>query len=58
MKLLKLLFQNHVFFFEFLHDEAAAVVPNGPKTFFAKGIATLINGQANLLNNDSKNPPD
>ena len=35
--------------------EAAAVIPNGAKTFFAKGIATFINGPANLLN---KNPTD
>ena len=28
------------------------------KHFFAKGIATFINGPANLLNNDPKNPPD
>ena len=34
--------------------EAAAVIPNGAKTFFAKGIATFINGPANLLNNDLK----
>ena len=38
--------------------EAAAVIPNGAKTFFAKGIATFINGPANLLNNDPKDPPD
>ena len=38
--------------------EGAAVIPNGAKTFYAKGIATLINGPANLLNNDPKNPPD
>ena len=38
--------------------EAAAVIPNGSKTFFAKGIATFINGTANLLTNDSKNPAD
>ena len=38
--------------------EAAAVIPNGAKTFFAKGIATFINGPASLLNNDPKNPPD
>ena len=38
--------------------EAAAVIPNGAKTFFAKGIATLINGPAKLLNKDPKNPPD
>ena len=28
------------------------------KQFFAKGIATFINGPASLLNNDPKNPPD
>ena len=38
--------------------EAAAVIPNGAKTIFAKGIATFINGPASLLNNDPKNPPD
>ena len=38
--------------------EAAAVIPNGAKTFFAKGIATFTNKPANLLNNDPKNPPD
>ena len=38
--------------------EAAAVIPNGAKTCFAKGIATFIIGQANLLNSDPKNPPD
>ena len=40
--------------------EVAAVIPNGAKTFakgIAKGIATFINGPANLLNNDPKNPP-
>ena len=37
---------------------AAVVVPNGAKTFFAKGIATFVYGPANLLNNDPKNPPD
>ena len=26
--------------------------------FFAKGIATFIDGPANLLNSDPKNPPD
>ena len=34
--------------------EAAAVIPNGAKTFSATGIATFINGTANLLNNDPK----
>ena len=38
--------------------EAAAVIPNGAKTFFAKGTATFINGPANFLNKDPKNPPD
>ena len=38
--------------------EAAAVIPNGAKIFFAKGTATFINGPANLLNKDPKNPPD
>ena len=28
------------------------------KPFFAKGIATFINGPGNLLNNDPKNPPN
>ena len=34
------------------------IIPNGAKTFFAKGIATFINWPASLLNNDPKNPPD
>ena len=38
--------------------EATAVIPNGAKTFLAKGIATFINGPTNLLNSDPKNPPD
>ena len=38
--------------------EAAAVIPNRAKIFFAKGAATLINGPANLFNNDPKNYPD
>ena len=38
--------------------EAASVIHNGPKIFFAKGIAAFINGPANLLNNDLKNLPD
>ena len=33
-------------------------IPNGAKIFFAKETATLINGSANLLNNDPKNHPD
>ena len=38
--------------------EAAAVIPNEAKMFFAKGAATFISGPANLLHNDPKNPPD
>ena len=38
--------------------EAAAVILNGAKTFFAKGITSFINGPANLLTNDPKCPPD
>ena len=38
--------------------EAAAVILNGAKTFFAKGIATFLNRLANLLNNNPKNLPD
>ena len=38
--------------------ETAAVIPNGAKIFFANGTATFVNGAANLLDNDSKNPPD
>ena len=38
--------------------ETAAVIPNGAQTIFAKGIAIFINGPANLINNDPKNPPD
>ena len=38
--------------------DIAAVRPNGANTFLANGIATFINGPANLLNNLPKNPPD
>ena len=38
--------------------DIAAVKPNGAHTFLANGIATFINGPANLLNNLPKNPPD
>ena len=38
--------------------EAAAVIPNGAKKIFATGIATFINGPANLLNKDPKTTPD
>ena len=38
--------------------DIAAVKPNGANTFLTNGIATFINGPANLLNNLPKNPPD
>ena len=38
--------------------DIAAVTPHGANTFLANGIATFINGSANLLNNLPKNPPD
>ena len=38
--------------------EGVAAIPNGAKTFFAKAITTFINGPANLLHKDPKNPPD
>ena len=38
--------------------DIAAVKPNGANTFLANGIATFINGPANLLNNVPKNPHD
>ena len=38
--------------------EAAGVIPNGAKIFFAEAIDTFINRPANLLKNDRKNPPD
>ena len=53
-----------MFFFVFFfcipasNAEAAAVIPNGAKTFFAKGTAIFINGPANLHNKDPKNLPD
>ena len=51
--------QKHVFFsIPASIAEAAVVIPNGAKIFFAKGIAIFINRPANLLNNDPKNPPD
>ena len=45
-------------FFQILASivEAAAVIPNGAKTCFAKVIATFVIGPANLLNNDPKSP--
>ena len=38
--------------------EAAAVISNGAKKYFAKGTTTSINGPASLLDNDPKNLPD
>ena len=38
--------------------DIAAVKPNGANTFLANGIATFINGPANLFCNLPKNPPD
>ena len=38
--------------------EVTTGIHNGANTFFATGIATFVNGPANLLNNDSKNLPD
>ena len=38
--------------------EAAVVLPNGVKIFFAIGTATLINGRCILLNNEPKNHLD
>ena len=38
--------------------DIASVKPNGANTFLANGIATFINGPANLLNNLPKSPPD
>ena len=38
--------------------EATAVIVNGSKIFFAKRTTTFINGPANLLDGDPKNPPD
>ena len=45
------------FFFYILEPiaEAAPVIPNGAKIFFAKETTTFINGPANLLNNYLKN---
>ena len=44
------------FFNSSLIVEAAAVIPNGAKLGFNKWSAIFINGPANLLNNDPKNP--
>ena len=59
-EIIKLVVQNHVFSFEFLQQfaESATVIPNEAKIFFANEAATFINGPTNLLNNETKNPPD
>ena len=46
------------FWIHALIAEAVDVIPNRAKMFFAKGTATFVNGPANLLNNDPKNPAD
>ena len=48
------------YFFEFLHQLLKRLLPflMELKNFFAKGTATFINGPADLLNNDPRNPPD
>ena len=51
------MFQNHFFKILASITEVAAVILNGTKKIFAKGITTFINGPANLLNNDPKNLP-
>ena len=38
--------------------EAAAVISNGAKMFFAKETVTFTNGSANLINKDPYNPPE
>ena len=57
LKLLKLLLQNHVFSFEFLHQlpKQQLLFLMEPKYFFVKETATFINGPASLLNNEPKN---
>ena len=49
----------HVFFcIPASNAEAAAVIPNQAKTFFTKVASIFIDGSANLLHKDPKNPPD
>ena len=38
--------------------DAAAIIPSGAKKFFASGTATFVNGPANLLNSEPRNPTD
>ena len=37
--------------------EAAVIIPNGAKTFFANRTATFINAPVNLLNKEPNNNP-
>ena len=48
----------YFFLFPVSTAEATAAIPNGAKIFLAKPTAIFINGPANLLNDDPKNPPD
>ena len=59
-KIIKVVVQKPCIFFWIPKSiaEAAAVIPNGTKTYFAYGTATFINGPSNLLSNEPKNPPD
>ena len=59
-EILKVVFPEPCIFLSILPsiDEAAAVIPNEAKIFFASGAAAFLNGPASLLNNDPKNPPD
>ena len=57
LKLLKLLFQNHVFFKKiptFIAD-TVAVIPNRAKIFFDNGAATFVNGPLYYLTTHLKN---
>ena len=54
-KIVKVVAPEPCFFFWM--PESIAVIPNGAKIYFAKGIATFVNGPVNLLNNNPKNPP-
>ena len=48
------MFQSHVWIPASI-AEAAAVIPNGARVFFANGTAIFINEPADLLNNEPKN---
>ena len=60
VKIIKVVVPGPCLFFLILASiaESDAVIPNGAKICFAKGIANFKNGPANLLSNDPKNPPD